>query len=80
MRTSGHRCPMLFCQGTKDPFATPELLEAVVASLPTAEHHRIGAVTTRSGFGAEAQDDVVVELIDAITAFVRSTFTTPCLY
>jgi predicted alpha/beta-hydrolase family hydrolase len=33
------RCPMLFLSGTRDALATPELLERVVGTLPSAKLH-----------------------------------------
>jgi predicted alpha/beta-hydrolase family hydrolase len=65
------RAPMLFCQGTKDPFATPDLLEAVVARLPNATlHHVVGGDHSLRVRG-RPQSDIVDELTDVIDGFVR---------
>jgi predicted alpha/beta-hydrolase family hydrolase len=63
--------PMLFCQGTKDPFATPQLLEEVVGRLPCARLHRIAGGDHSLRVRGGAQSDVVGDLTDAIDAFIR---------
>jgi predicted alpha/beta-hydrolase family hydrolase len=62
--------PMLFCQGTKDPFAQPALLDDVIASLPSAVHHPIEGGDHSLRVRGRSQPDVVAELIEAITAFM----------
>ena len=63
--------PMLFCQGSKDPFATPELLDAVVGRLPRATLHRISGGDHSLRVRGRSQTDVVDELTEAIEGFVR---------
>ncbi len=66
----GITVPMLFLQGTKDPFATPSLLEAVIARLPSATLHRIEGGDHSLRVRGRSQQDVVTELTTAIEAFV----------
>ena len=55
--------PMLFIWGTRDAFATPDLLERTVASLPSATLHRLEGgdhgLKVRGRSGAEVLDEVV---------------------
>lgn len=62
---------MLFCQGTKDPFATPELLREVVSRLDNAELHPIEGGDHSLRVKGRPQADVVAELTTRIARFVR---------
>jgi len=57
------KVPMLFLQGTKDPFATPELLEATVAKLPTATVHKIHGGDHSHKVSGRSTEDVIDELV-----------------
>jgi uncharacterized protein len=71
----GLALPMLFLQGTRDPFATPELLEDVVARIgPTAVlqwceggDHSFGIPGVR-----RSADEVGASLAEPVAAFLRS--------
>jgi predicted alpha/beta-hydrolase family hydrolase len=63
--------PMLFVQGTKDPFATPALLDATIARLPRAELHRIDGGDHSLRVKGRPQRDVVDEVARTIVSFVR---------
>ncbi len=62
--------PMLFIQGTRDPFATPHLLDAVVDRLPNATLHRIDggdhSLRVRGRPPADVLDEVVATIDDFI--------------
>jgi predicted alpha/beta-hydrolase family hydrolase len=62
--------PMLFVQGSKDPFATPELLDGVVASLDNASLHRIEGGDHSLRVRGRRSAEVTTEVVDAIFAFV----------
>jgi len=62
--------PMLFCQGTKDAFATPHLLEDVIARLGRAELHPIDGGDHSLRVRGRTQTDVVAELRDTIAHFI----------
>jgi predicted alpha/beta-hydrolase family hydrolase len=57
--------PMLFLQGTRDPFAKPDLLEATIAALPTATLHRVQDGDHSHKVPGRTAADVVDELVDA---------------
>jgi len=63
--------PMLFCQGTKDPFATPALLDGVVGRLPHATVHHIEGGDHSLRVRGRAASDVIAELNETIARFVR---------
>ncbi|MEX0873476.1 MAG: alpha/beta family hydrolase [Actinomycetota bacterium] len=62
--------PMLFCQGTKDPFANPQLLRRVVGSLGKATLHEIDGGDHSLNVRGRKRTDVVDELVQTIAAFV----------
>lgn len=64
------KAPMLFCQGTKDPFATPSLLDGVVASLKKAKLHRIDGGDHSLNVRGRTRDDVTSDLVETIDGFV----------
>jgi hypothetical protein len=62
--------PMLFLQGTRDNFATPELLQRTVISLRTARLVEIEGGDHSFKVPGRAPDDVMTELIDAAAQFI----------
>jgi predicted alpha/beta-hydrolase family hydrolase len=69
------RIPMLFVQGTRDTFATPDLLDGVLATLPAATLHAIPEadhgfhVPKRTG----RTDDVVSdEIVATVAAWIAA--------
>jgi len=62
--------PMLFLQGTRDPFATPELLHQTIASLPSARVVEILGGDHSFKVRARSTTDVTAELVEAIGSFV----------
>jgi uncharacterized protein len=62
--------PMLFLQGTRDPFATPELLHQTVEGLPTARLVEIYGGDHSFKVRGRSPTDVNSELVDAISAFL----------
>ena len=62
--------PMLFLQGTRDPFATPELLHQTVAGLPTAELVEIAQGDHSFKVKGRSSADVTAELVEAIDEFL----------
>ena len=64
------RAPMLFIQGTKDPFAQPDLLDRTVSSLPTAKLIPVEGGDHSLRVRGRKHSDVYAEVIDAITEFV----------
>lgn len=67
------RVPMLFLQGTRDPFARPELLEKVVARLDQATLERVeGGDHSFRVRGAKADDrEIGASLASVAAPFVR---------
>lgn len=63
--------PMLIVQGTKDPFATPELLERTVASLERKELVRIEGGDHSLRVKGRARTDVQREVAEAVASFLR---------
>jgi uncharacterized protein len=63
--------PMLFVQGTKDPFATADLLERTIASLPNATHVPIQDGEHSLRVRGRQASEVAAEIAEAISAFVR---------
>ncbi len=61
----GITVPMLFLQGTKDPFSTPELLEGVVAKLKDATLHPIEGGNHSHRVKGRPEAEVVAELVEA---------------
>jgi uncharacterized protein len=66
------KCPMLFCQGTKDAFATPLLLRKVVRSLSRASLHEIEGGDHSFNVRGTPHAQVVDELVGIVGAFVRA--------
>jgi len=62
--------PMLFLQGTRDNFATPELLRRTVVSLGTAKLVEIEGGDHSFRVPGRAPADVMTELIDAAAQFI----------
>ena len=62
--------PMLFLQGTRDPFATADLLHATVAALPAATLVEIEGGDHSFKVRGRSPADVTSELVEAIEAFL----------
>ena len=62
--------PMLFIQGTRDPFATPELLHQTVNRLEPAKLVEIKGGDHSFKVKGRAQADVTAELVQAIDEFL----------
>lgn len=62
--------PMLFIQGTRDTFARPDLLDATLASLPSATHAAIEGADHGLKVPRRTRTDVVGEIASAIQRFV----------
>ncbi|MGH2539501.1 MAG: alpha/beta hydrolase family protein [Actinomycetota bacterium] len=68
----GIEVPMLFLQGTKDPFASPSVLEPVLAKLPTATHVAIeGGGHSLERSRKEDPREVAGALAPLVAAFMR---------
>ena len=61
---------MLFLQGTRDPFATPELLHATIGALPTARLIEIDGGDHSFKVKGRSPAGVTADLIEAIDAFI----------
>jgi predicted alpha/beta-hydrolase family hydrolase len=57
--------PMLFIQGTRDPFAKPELLDKTIAALPSATLHRVQDGDHSHKVPGRPAADVMDELVEA---------------
>jgi len=57
--------PMLFLQGTRDPFADPTLLARTLAQLPAASRHRLEGGDHGHKVSGRTVADVAAELADA---------------
>lgn len=57
--------PMLFLQGTRDPFADPTLLARTLAQLPQASRHRLEGGDHGHKVARRTPADVAAELADA---------------
>lgn len=71
----GLTLPMLFLQGTRDPFATPELLEAVVARIGTSAtlEWRDGGGHTFDVAGIKrSAEEVGASLAGSVAAFITA--------
>lgn len=64
------RVPMLFLQGSRDPFARPDLLHQTVAALKTAELVQIEGGDHSFKVSGRQAADVTAELIGAVASFV----------
>lgn len=62
--------PMLFLQGTRDPFASPDLLHATVESLDSAELVEIADGDHSFNVPGRARSEVTAELIRHIASFI----------
>lgn len=62
--------PMLFLQGTRDPFAEPGLLHATIASLPTATLVEVDGGDHSFKVPGRAAADVTAQLIEETARFV----------
>jgi predicted alpha/beta-hydrolase family hydrolase len=62
--------PMLFVQGTRDPFATPELLETTVRSLAAANLVHLEGGDHSLNVRGRARADVVGEVSDSVRDFL----------
>jgi uncharacterized protein len=62
--------PMLFIQGTKDPFATPHLLDDVIARLSNATLHKIDGGDHSLRVKGRTSTEVIAEVTHTIAAFV----------
>jgi uncharacterized protein len=63
--------PMLFLQGSRDPFAMPELLHRTIAGLPSAKLVEIEGGDHSFKVRGRSAGDVTVELVEAIDSFVE---------
>lgn len=64
--------PMLFVSGTKDDFATGDLLSRTVARLPTATLHRIEGASHGLRVKVRTQSDVLREVADTIIGWMKA--------
>jgi hypothetical protein len=64
--------PMLFLQGTRDPFATPELLHQTVEGLPTARLVEIEDGDHSFKVKGPSTVAVTAELVDVVVAFLSA--------
>ncbi len=68
----GIEVPMLFIQGTKDPFATASVLEPVLAELPTSTHVAIdGGGHSLERSRKDDPREVAATLAPLVAAFMR---------
>jgi predicted alpha/beta-hydrolase family hydrolase len=61
---------MLFLQGTRDPFATPDLLHATVEGLPLARLVEIDGGDHSFKVKGRSPADVTADLVEAIDSFI----------
>lgn len=64
--------PMLFVSGTKDDFASSDLLDRTIAKLPSATLHRIEGASHGMKVKGRTQDDVIGEIADAILGWIEA--------
>jgi uncharacterized protein len=64
--------PMLFCQGTKDAFATLPLLRKVVTSLKGASLHEIEGGDHSFNVRGTPKAQVMDEIVDALASFLTA--------
>jgi predicted alpha/beta-hydrolase family hydrolase len=62
--------PILFLQGTRDPFAEPTLLARTLARLPSATHHRLEGGDHGHKVAHRTVADIAAELADATAHWV----------
>ncbi len=64
--------PMLFLQGTKDPFGTPAVRDAVIAKLPTATLHLVeGGGHSLERSRSDDAREVAASLAPLVASFMR---------
>ena len=68
-------CPMLFLQGTRDPFSTPALLAATIDRLPRATLEPIEGGDHSFNVSGRDFADVTEELIERAAGFIDRTLT-----
>jgi predicted alpha/beta-hydrolase family hydrolase len=66
----GISVPMLFVSGTKDEFASGDLLDGIIAKLPSATLHRIEGANHGLRVKGRAPADVLAEVVDTIDAWI----------
>jgi predicted alpha/beta-hydrolase family hydrolase len=66
----GISVPMLFVSGTKDDFASGDLLDRVVAKLPTATLHRIEGASHGLRAKGRKPAEVLAEVVDTIDDWI----------
>jgi hypothetical protein len=66
------RAPMLIVQGTKDPFATPQLLHETVAALDLTTLVEIDGGDHSLRVKGRLRGDVLKEIVEAIARFLSS--------
>jgi predicted alpha/beta-hydrolase family hydrolase len=64
--------PMLFISGTRDAFASGDLLEQTIASLPTATLHRIEGGDHSLNVKGRSPQDVLAEVVGAVDAAITA--------
>lgn len=64
--------PMLFLQGTRDPFADPALLTRTLALLPGATRHRLDGGDHGHKVAGRTVADVAAELADATVEWMQT--------
>ena len=62
--------PMLFVSGTRDSFASGDLLDKTVASLPTATLHRIEGADHGLKVKGRTQPEVIAEVVATIATWI----------
>src|SRR5262249_32295214 len=72
------REPLLFIQGTRDPFGTPDEIRTLLPRLNAgAAIHEVGdgdhSFKVRASVGGKKQDAVLDEIFDAAAAFIQRT-------
>lgn len=69
--------PVLFLQGTRDPFARPELLHRIVKTMKTADLAKIEGGDHSFKVPGRSTSEVTAELIETILAFVADHTSEP---
>ncbi|MEX0801239.1 MAG: alpha/beta fold hydrolase [Dehalococcoidia bacterium] len=67
----GIAAPMLFLQGARDPFATPDLLHATLKSLKTATLVGIEGGDHSFKVKGRSTEEVTAELVEQVAAFIE---------
>ena len=62
--------PMLFISGSRDAFATGDLLERTVAGLPSATLHRLEGADHSLGGGGRTRDQIIELVVTTITSWM----------